>query len=161
MSTLRTVAQLKLEWLWTEPFDVANVVDKAKEQRNLTIEDAALQTAIWQDERTLPAGSVDQIDLDNLPLQTLAVEGVIRLTEIVQMFVENLESTAGAVIRIGTPSDGTASHYALEVGRGSYCYLSNLDGWAAAGRVMRIANPTSSPITYRIAFVGLGETVSA
>lgn len=159
MSTLSTTASVLLNWTWTESFSLGDIVDKARVNVSVPINDAAIADIAWQDGRTIAAGAVDVFDLSALPHRTLGVQGLVSLTSVAMFFLRNRTTTAGARLRVGTPADGTFNTYAVEVGRGSLVLTTSLDGWTP-GVPLRVANISAVPITYDIALIGQGETVA-
>jgi hypothetical protein len=159
MATLTTNTTLRLQWQWTQPLDLSDVVDTAKFEVSLPISDAAIANIAWQDSRTIPANTVDAINLSSLVIDSLGIYGTISMQQASQFYLRNKSTAAGSELRIGTPADGTATTYALSVGRGSYVFLSSVDGWVPSTQ-LRIANPTGAAISYDIAIIGTGITVT-
>lgn len=110
---------------------------------------------VWTDSRTIPAESVDEIDLLTLTQNALGVSVPCPIRQLRAIRVANAETAAGLSIRVG--SDATGVAYAFAVGPGSEVLsVNSLDAWIVTNdnNVLRIANPHASAAAYSIVLVG-------
>jgi hypothetical protein len=116
---------------------------------------AGAADVVWADSRTIPAESVDEIDLLALSQTTLGVSVPCTIRQLRAVRIVNSETDAGMAIRVG--ADVTGATYAFEVGPGSEVLsINNSDAWPVteANSVLRIANTNGDPATYSIVLIG-------
>lgn len=159
MATLSSNATIRLSWAWEDEVGLGSVIDSGVVRDSTIISDAAITNLVWQDSRSAPAGMVDAIDLESLPITTLGVSGVVKFNRIHKIFIAN-NSTADASIRVGVPQGSPATTYAMEVSQQSYSLQYSNEGWSPAD-LLRIANPGATAVPYDIVLIGEGEVVSA
>jgi len=110
---------------------------------------------VWADSRTVPAESIDAIDLLALTQTTLGVSVPCTIRQLRAVRIVNAETDAGLSLRVG--SDATGQTYAFEVGPGSEMLsVNNADAWPvdASNSLLRIANVHGDPIAYSIVLIG-------
>jgi hypothetical protein len=110
---------------------------------------------VWADSRTIPAESIDAIDLLSLTQTTLGVSVPCTIRQLRAVRIVNAETEPGMSIRVG--ADATGETYAFEVGPGSEMLsINNADAWPvdAANSVLRIANINTDPVSYSIVLIG-------
>lgn len=112
---------------------------------------------VFADERTIPANSVETFDLLNLTQQALGISVPFVFRQLRLIKVLNTATVAGCRLLVGCDAGSPSSIYAAEVGPGSeWIAINHVDAWrvTSANSVVRIANPTSSPITYQLYLIG-------
>lgn len=110
---------------------------------------------VWADARTVPADSIDSIDLLALTQTTLGVSVPCTISQLRAVRIVNTETASGLSLRVG--ADATGATYAFEVGPGSEVLsINNADAWQVtnANNVLQIANVHSDPIAYTIVLIG-------
>jgi hypothetical protein len=168
MATLVSTASLSLRWSWQEAVGLSSVKNAAAVRQSVTIDDSAICNAVWSDARTIPADTVETLDLAALPCEVFGLSGTLEFTRLHKIYIANvvtLESLAeaelaGAEIRVGVPDNLTVGHYAASVWQQSHIYLYSAQGWTPSD-LLRIANVSSIPVPYHIALLGQGEVTDA
>jgi hypothetical protein len=157
---LLTSSQLRLLWSWTDTAGISDVSDEARIEERLAIDDSAICNVAWSDVRILSGGLIDAIDIGSLPFLRMGIGGEVAINRVHKVYIANRSSFEGSEIRVGTPSNLTAAHYAISIAGESFVYLYSREGWVASD-LLRIANPTASGIEYGIALLGSGEIINA
>lgn len=112
---------------------------------------------VFSDTRTIPANSVDALDLLSLTQQTFGVSVPYTFRQLRCVRVVNNETAAGRRILIGCDPGRPTVVYAAEVGPGSEWHsINQTDSWhvTETNSVMRIANPNSYSVSYTIFLLG-------
>lgn len=110
---------------------------------------------VWADSRTVPASTIDTINLLSLTQTTLGVSVPCTIRQLRAVRIVNTETASGLSLRVG--ADATGQTYAFEVGPGSEMLsINNADAWqvTSANSVLRIANVHDDPIAYTIVLIG-------
>jgi hypothetical protein len=167
--TLSVDLKASLAWLLSESLSLSTVSDNASLEYSKSLADgtgADLADLLWHAERTVGAGSNDDLDLTALTKTIFGTAVVVNFTKVKAILVINTSSTSGQELRIGGAGGGVAfsapfngdADAQIEVGADSCLLLSNKkDGWTVTpgtGDVLRIANPNAAAVTYKIAIIG-------
>lgn len=165
-ATIRTVMLLNR----TVDQDIGTTVKAATDQQTYAITDGSgsrQADLIYAAQRTIPANSLEEIDLRAITQTTLGVTvnydfrqvRLIRLRneEPAQTPAEILAAIPSRVIRVGVDPGRPSVVYAAEVGPGSEWFSVNYyTAWQVtdANRSFWIANPNSTPATYSLWLLG-------
>lgn len=167
--TLAVDLSVKAQWLFSDALDLSTVADASQVSYARSLSDgtgADQADKIWHDSRTVSAGASDDLDMTALPQSIFGGTINISLSKVKALLIVNTSTTTGDQLRVGgapansfsAPFNGVAASLAL-VGPDSPLLLSNKrDGWTVTpgtGDILRIHNPTSNAITYRIVIVGV------
>lgn len=128
---------------------------------------AAQVNRFWEDERTVTAGSNDDIDLTAITMTIPVGSVTVGFSAVKSIQVENLTSTTGYYLLVGKVSsvtngwEGPFHTVAGGVQRvepdGVYAnHQKSAAGWTvdSTHKVLRINNPSAGSITYRITLAG-------
>lgn len=168
MATLTSTISLNLRWSWEDAQDLSTVADVGNLRQTITIDDAAVCNVAWADARTIPANTVEALDLAALPYEVMGLEGTFAFSRIHKIYIANAvtpealtaASLTAAEIRVGVPDNLTVGHYAMSVWQQSHSFLYSAQGWVPAD-LLRIANVASISVPYHIVLLGQGEIHSA
>lgn len=166
--TLSSEIKVSCGWILREALDLSTVVDSARLEYSRALGDgggADQASIVWHDQRTLAPGANDDLDLAGGLSNTIFGTAVVAsFTKIKAIFIVNTSTSAGDRLRVGggtnpfTPpfvGSGTAQ---VEIGADSALLLSSKkDGWnvtPGTGDILRVHNPGSGPINYRIVVLG-------
>jgi hypothetical protein len=111
----------------------------------------------FTDTRTIPAGSVEELDLLTLSQSTLGVEVPYHFRQLRIVRIVNNETAAGRRLLVGVDPGRPTSVYAAEIGPASeWVAVNHADSWrvTSANSVVRLANPSAAPLSYSIYLVG-------
>lgn len=148
----------RLQWSRVDTQENGSITNRNLVSGIYTIGDgsgAGAADVVWADYRTIPAESVDEIDLLSLTQTTLGVSVPMTIRQLRAVRIVNAETDAGMSIRVG--ADVTGATYAFEVGPGSEVLsINNTDAWPvdATNSVLRIANTNTDPAAYSIVLIG-------
>jgi hypothetical protein len=148
----------RLAWSRVDSQEIGSVTDKNTVAGTYSIGDgstAGNADVVWSDTRTIPAASIDAIDLLSLTTATLGVSVPQTIRQLRIVRVVNNESATGKKILVGC--DASAANYAFAVGPGSeICAINNTDSWAVtnANNVLRIGNTGTASVSYTIFLIG-------
>jgi len=154
--TLRTT----LTWNRTDTQQLGTVSNKKTQSGSYTIADgnsSGQADLVFTDTRTIAANTVEQIDLLNLTQATLGVSVPFSFRQLNLVRVVNKETAAGKRLLFGVDPGRPTSVYAASIGPASeWSAINHKDSWlvTAANSVVRICNPTASPITYSLYLIG-------
>lgn len=125
--------------------------------------DAGEADLVYADTRTIPANTVEALDLSDLEQSTFGVDVPFQFASIRFFRVRNLETTSGRRLLVGVSAGSPTSVYAAEIGPASdWMTINYQDAWEVtdANKVFRISNPTASPITYELYIIGTDQEPS-
>jgi hypothetical protein len=167
--TLAVDLKASISWLFSDSLDLSTVSDNAKlEHAVSTADGTGLDQAdkLWHDQRTVAAGSDDDLDMTALANSIFGSSVSISFAKVKAILIVNTSTTSGQVLRVGgagaglafaTPFNGSVTAV-VEVGADSCLMLMNKkDGWAVTpttGDLLRVANPGASPVTYKVVIIG-------
>ena len=167
--TLSSEIKVSCSWILKEALDLSTVVDSARLDYSRALGDgggADQASVVWHDQRTIAPGANDDLDLAGGLFNTIFGTAVgASFTVIKAIAVINTSISAGDKLRVGggsnpfTPPFAGSGSAPVEVGADSALLLSSKkDGWnvtAGTGDILRINNPGSASITYRIVILGV------
>jgi hypothetical protein len=168
MASLSSTASLDLRWSWQDGVGLSAVKNAASIRKVVSISDAAVCNAVWSDSRTIPASTVETLDLASLPCEVFGFEATLEFSRVHKIYIANAvtlealaaEELTSAEIRVGVPEDLSVDRYAASVWQQSHIYLYSAQGWTPSD-LLRIANVSSIPVPYHIALLGQGEVTDA
>lgn len=167
--TLSLDLRASLVWLLTESLDLSNVTDHATLEYKKSVSDGVSfneADLLWHDERTVSAGSNDDLNLSNLSLTLFGHSVSVTFATVTGVFLVNTNTASGENLLVGGAGAGSAfagpfnndADAQVALNADSCLWLvSKVLGWtvtAGTGDVLRIENTTGSDITYKIAIVG-------
>lgn len=167
--TLSSEIKVSCSWILKEALDLSTVVDSARLDYSRALGDgggADQASIVWHDQRTINGGANDDLDLAGGLSNTIFGTAVAAtFTRIKAIVVVNTSVVAGDKLRVGggpnpftVPFAGSSSAQ-VEVGPDSALLLSSKkDGWnvtAGTGDILRVNNPGTLAIVYRIVILGL------
>jgi len=160
-------ANLELSWAFTDALDLATVRNAGtlSHQTSLATGTAADKAdRIWHDSRTVNAGANDDLDLTALTMSLFGSTVTITLAKLKGIYLVNLNTVAGDVLRFDssvtnghTGAFGGSNTAKVECGEDDCLKIGNKkSGWTVDGthKVLRITNPGSNNINYKIALFG-------
>lgn len=115
---------------------------------------------VFADTRTIPANTVDTLDLSNLEQTTFGVAVPFDFKQIRFFRVRNLATTSGQRLLVGASAGAPASVYAADVGPGADWFAMNYnDAWqvTAGNKEFRISNPNAAAVTYELYIIGTDQ----
>jgi hypothetical protein len=168
MSTLASEIKASISWLFQEPLALTTVGDASQLSYDdqLTNGAAADQAdTIWSDQRTVAAGTNDDLDLTNLTHTLFGSTLSIDLVSLKAILLVNMSTASGSNLHLDSsvanactaPFSGSATSLVV-IGADSALLLSSKkDGWTvdSTHKMLRIANPSASSITYSIVILGV------
>ena len=155
-ATIRTVMILNR----TVDQDIGTTVKAATDQQTYQITDgsgARQADLVYAAERTIPANSLEEIDLRDIEQTTLGVTVNYDFRQVRLLRIRNDETTSGRRLRVGVDPGRPSVVYAAEIGPGSEWFsINHVNAWVVtdANRSLWIANPNAAPITYSLWIVG-------
>lgn len=112
---------------------------------------------VFSDTRTIPANSVDVLDLLNLEQQTFGVAVPFVFRQVRMLRVLNNETTSGRRLLVGSAPGNPTGVYAADVGPGSEWHAINqTNAWpvTSANSTLQMTNPNAAAISYSIFILG-------
>jgi hypothetical protein len=155
-ASLRTFFQ----WTRTDTLEVGTIVNRKTANTTYTITDGdgpGEADLVFADARTIPANTIEEFDLLDLEQTTLGVTVPYEFRQLRVIRVVNKETTPGRRLLVGVDPGRPTAVYAAEVGPGSeWQAINHVDAWVVTeeNNVVRIANPTASPIAYELYLFG-------
>ncbi|HEX4000642.1 MAG TPA: hypothetical protein VHX65_18990 [Pirellulales bacterium] len=170
MSTLASEIKASINWLFQEPLALTTVGDASQLSYDdqLANGSAADQAdTIWSDQRTVAAGTNDDLDLTNLTHSLFGSTLSINLASVKAIFLVNTSTTSGDTLQLDSsvadactaPFSGSAASL-LQIGADSALLLSSKkDGWAvdSTHKILRVSNTSPDSITYSIVVLGISS----
>jgi len=166
--TLASDVRASIGWLFQETLDLSTLADSSKLEYSRSLADGVADDQadkVWHDTRTVAATSNDDLDLTALAMTVFGASINLSLAKVKAILVVNTAATAGDELEVGGagsnalvgPFNGSTSAV-VEVGADSALLLCNKrDGWpvvSGTGDILRIRNPNSGAVTYKIAILG-------
>lgn len=111
---------------------------------------------MFSDSRTIPANTVETLDLLNLTSSDLGVSVPYVFRQLRVVRVVNNETAVGRKLLVGVGAGGVSS-YAHSIGPGSELVSINAkDSWpvTSANATLRMANASGSSLSYSIYLIG-------
>jgi hypothetical protein len=168
--TLAVDVRASVQWLFQEALDLSTVTDAARlEYAGSLVDGTATDQAdkLWHDERTLAAGTSENLDLTSLASPLFGGTVTIAFAKVKVLLIVNTSTVAGNVLLVGgagaggngwgAPWDNNADAKAAVPGDAALLLVNKKSGWAVANGsadVLKIANSGTGSVTYRIAIVG-------
>lgn len=155
-ATIRTV----MLWNRTVDQDIGTIANTKTDQQTYAITDgsgAQQADLVYAARRTIPANSLEQIDLRDIDQTTLGVAVNYDFRQLRLVRVRNDETTSGRRIRVGVDPGSPGSVYAAEVGPSSEWFSVNyLNAWQVNddNRLLYIANPNAVTVNYSLWLIG-------
>lgn len=155
-ATIRTV----MLWNRTVDADIGTIANAQTDQRTYQITDGSgTQQAdlVYAARRTIPANSLEEIDLRDIEQTTLGVDVAFDFRQLRLIRLRNDETTAGRAIRVGVDPGRPSVVYAAEIGPGSEWFsINHNDAWQVtdANRSLWIANPSNATVNYSLWLIG-------
>jgi len=154
-------------WLFQDTLGLTTIADASRLAYDAQLDDGAgagQANLIWHDLRTIAAGGHDDLVLSALP-QTIFGNAVsLQFDTVKALWVVNVAATTGSQLLVGAaPTNpwsapfGAATHQVRVPADSSLMLVNKNDGWgvaAGAADTLRIANPGSDSIDYKIVVVG-------
>jgi hypothetical protein len=119
--------------------------------------DAGEGDLVYADTRTIPANSVETIDLSDLSQTKFGVTVPYEFAQIRFFRVRNLATVSGRRLLVGASAGAPTTVYAAEVGPASDWFCMNYqDAWQVteANKLFRLTNPNAAPLTYELYIIG-------
>lgn len=158
-ATVRTV----MIWNRTNALEVGAVTSSKSAIHQYQIADgseAGQADLVYSQTRTIPANSVEAIDLSDLEQTSFGVDVPYQFKQLRFFRVRNLATVSGRRLLVGASAGAPTSVYAADVGPGSDWFTINYtDAWqvTADNKVFRIANPNAAAITYELYIIGTDQ----
>ena len=155
-ATIRTV----MLWNRTVDQDIGTTVNAQTDQRTYAITDGSgSQQAdlVYAASRTIPASSLEEIDLRDITQTTLGVSVAFDFRQLRMIRIRNDATVSGRKLRVGVDPGRPSVVYAAEVGPGSEWFsVNHTNAWVVNedNRSLWIANPNAAAITYSLWLIG-------
>lgn len=149
-----------MNWTRTDAQEVGSVVNRKTVNTAYTITDGdgpGEADLVFADARTIPANSIEEFDLLDLEQVALGVTVPYEFRQLRAIRVLNKATEPGRRLLVGVDPGRPTVVYAAEVGPGSeWMSVNHVDAWVVTeeNSVVRIANPTASPIDYELYLFG-------
>lgn len=166
--TLAIDLNARVAWLFQESLDLSTVTDNSNLEYKKSLSDGAgadQADKIWHDTRTLAAGASDDLDLTALANTVYGSTVTINLAKVAAILLVNTSSVAGDKLWLDSsvanaytgPFAGSATSK-VEIGADSPLLLvakkDTFGATSAGNRVLRVTNPGSNSVTYKIVVLG-------
>jgi len=158
--TLTGLYSIRLNFTRTDTQETGSVSQTATKLLNYEITDgdgAGEADLVFSDTRTIPANTVEVINLLTLTQQTFEVAVPYTFRQVRLIRVINNETAANRRLLIGADPGRPQSTYAMEVGPGSeFSAINNVDAWIVTSEnsELQIANPSSVAVSYSLYILG-------
>ncbi len=158
--TLTGTYRTWLAWSRTDTQEVGSVNNAKNDYSIYSIADgsgAGQADLVFADQRTIQANTIESFDLLNLSQQALGVSVPFVFRQLRMVRLVNESTATGARLLVGVDPGRPTSVYAASIGPASeWSAINHQDSWlvTAANSVVRICNPTASPITYSLYLIG-------
>jgi hypothetical protein len=164
---LATDIRCTVNWLLQEAADLSVITDTSLLAYEQSLADGtALDQAdkIWYRETTLDGGANHDWNLSTLSLSLFGDSVSVAFVRVKLLFVINLATVVGDELRMGaaaanpwTAPLGSGTDFVRVPADSSLFLCNRKDGWAVTpglSNVLRLRNPGSNSITYRIVIAG-------
>jgi len=155
-ATIRTV----MLWNRTVDQDIGSTVNAQTDQQTYAITDgsgARQADLVYAASRTIPANSLEEIDLRDITQTTLGVAVAFDFRQLRMIRVCNDATVAGRKLRVGVDPGRPSVVYAAEIGPGSEWFsVNHVNAWPVtdANRSLWVANPNAAAVTYSLWLIG-------
>jgi hypothetical protein len=155
-ATIRTV----MLWNRTVDQDIGATVNAQTDLQTYPITDgsgARQADLVYAAPRTIPANSLEEIDLRAITQTTLGVAVAYDFRQLRLIRVRNDATVAGRRLRVGVDPGRPSVVYAAEIGPGSEWFsVNHVNAWPVtdANRSLWIANPNAAAVTYSLWLIG-------
>ena len=155
-ATIRTVMLLNR----TVDQDIGTTVKAAADQQTYAITDGSgsrQADLIYAAQRTIPASSLEEIDLRAITQTTLGVTVNYDFRQVRLLRIRNDETTSGRHLRVGVDPGRPSVVYAAEIGPGSEWFsINHVNAWVVndTNRSLWLSNPNAAAITYSLWLLG-------
>ena len=155
-ATIRTV----MLWTRTQDQDIGATVNAQTDQQTYAITDgsgAQQADLVYAASRTIPANSLEEIDLRDITQTTLGVAVAYDFRQLRMIRVRNDATVAGRRLRVGVDPGRPSVVYAAEIGPGSEWFsVNHVNAWPVTedNRSLWVANPNAAAITYSLWLIG-------
>jgi hypothetical protein len=112
---------------------------------------------VFADTRTIPANTVETIDLSDIEQTSFGVGVPFHFTQIRFFRVRNTSTTSGRRLLVGASAGAPTTVYAAEVGPSSDWFAINYqDAWEVteSNKEFLISNPNAAAVTYELYILG-------
>jgi len=157
---LTATIRSSVQWNRTETQEIGTISQRGTRAATYTLADGAdagEADLVFTDTRSIPANTVEQIDLLALTQQTLDVAVPYEFRQIRYVRVVNNETAAGRRILFGCDPGRPTVVYAAEVGPGSeFASINQTDSWrvTSGNATLNVANPSTATVSYSIYVIG-------
>lgn len=157
-----------LLWLFQDTLGLTTIADSSRLEFAAQLNDgsgAGQANLVWHDLRTVTSGANDDLVLSALPQSIFGNTVNLDFAAVKGLLIVNANTATGDELRVGAaPSHAWSAPFGsatdkVRVPTNSCLLLVNQnDGWnvaAGSADTLRIANPTSDDIQYKIVIVGV------
>jgi len=158
--TLTGSFQVNLNWQRADAQETGSVSQEAFKSVSYGVTDGdgpGEADLVFTDTRTIPANTVEVIDLLTLTQQTFNVDVPYTFRQVRIVRIVNNETVAGRRVLVGADPGRPQSTYAIEVGPGSeFSAVNHVDAWIVTSEnsELQIANPSSVAVSYSLYILG-------
>lgn len=158
--TLTATIRSSVTWNRTETQEIGTIAQRGNRLATYALADGAdagEADLVFTDMRTIPAGNAEELDLLNLTQQTLEVSVPYQFRQVRYLRIVNNETASGRRLLVGSDPAKPTVVYAAEVGPASeFAAVNQTDSWRVTevNSKFRVANPTSSSISYSLYVIG-------
>jgi len=158
--TLVGTVRTQMTWTRTDTQEVGTITNRRTQTGTYAIADGdgpGEADLVFADQRTIPAGQVEEFDLLNLTQQALGVNVPFTFRQLRVIRVVNESTAAGRRLLVGVDPGRPTSVYAAEVGPGSeWIAVNQTDAWEVteANSKIRISNPNAASVVYSLYLIG-------
>jgi hypothetical protein len=166
--TLSTQISSSLVWLFQDTLGLTTIADASRLEFDAQLADGAgdgQANMVWHDLRTIAATATDDLTLSGLPQTNFGSSVTISLVSVKALLIVNASTTPGDDLLVGAAATAAwsapfgASTDRVRLPADSCLMLVNqLGGWPVAvgtADTLRIANPGSDAVDYKIVVVGV------
>lgn len=152
--------QVRLQWSRTDTQEVGTVVSESTKLATYTLTDGdgpGEADLIFTDTRSIPANTVEVIDLLSLTQQAFDVDVPYTFRQVRSIRVVNNETTAGRRVLFGADPGRPQTTFAVEVGPGSeFVSVNHVDSWEVddGNSELHVSNPNGVAVSYSIYILG-------
>lgn len=152
--------QVKLNYLQTDTQEIGYATNKKNATTSYSLTDgsaAGQSEAVYAATRSIPANSIDEVDLLALQQDALGASLVFSFARIRVLRVVNKSPESGSYIYFGASETNPMGSFAMAVAAGSEALLVNhLDGYEVVqgNNILRTYNPNSTTIDYELYVIG-------
>jgi hypothetical protein len=166
MTTLASEIKASIQWLFQEPLALTTVGDASKALYDGTLASGTAADEadrVWSDQRTLAAGSNDDLDLTALSHSIFGASLAINFARVKAILIVHTSTVSGEKLWIdpsvtnGFTGATAGTTGKIEIGADSAVLLaSKKDGWAtgSSDKILRIHNAGAQTAIYNIVVLG-------